>query len=231
MSLNKKFIVIGIFSIAMGYLESAVVVYMREILYPGGFAFPLAPIPEKLAVTELFREAATLIMLAGIGFLAGKNLIERFAWFLYSFALWDIFYYVFLKFLLNWPDSFLTWDILFLIPVTWTGPVIAPVLVSLLMILHAAIILKKSRDRESYRFPLQAKIFMFTGAGIVFISFITDYSRFILEHYSLKELWSVPSRKALYDLSLQYIPSQFPWIIFGAGIVMLLVSALVSARK
>lgn len=231
MTLQKKFIIVGIFSVAMGYLESAVVVYMREILYPGGFAFPLAPIPEKLAVTELFREAATLIMLAGIAFIAGNRLIERFAWFLYSFALWDIFYYIFLKLLLNWPDSLLTWDILFLIPITWTGPVVAPVIISLLMILHAQIILKKSNSRENYQFPRQAQTPLYIGAGIVFISFITDYSRFILKHYSLKELWSLPSHKALYDLSLQYIPAQFPWIIFAAGAVLIIISAVVSARK
>lgn len=231
MSLHKKLILIGIFSIAMGYLESAVVVYMREILYPSGFAFPLAPIPKKLAVTEIFREAATLVMLAGIAFVTGKNIIERFAWFLFSFALWDIFYYIFLKVLLNWPDSLLTWDILFLIPVTWTGPVITPHIVSLLMILHAVIILKKSCNRKSYQFPLQAQILMFMGAAVVFISFIFDYSRFILEHYNLKGLWSVPSHKALYDLSMQYIPAQFPWIIFGAGIVMLLASAIIAAQK
>jgi len=96
---------------------------------------------EHLALTEIFREAATLIMLVGIGIIAGRNSSERFAWFLYSFAVWDIFYYVFLKLLLNWPESFMTWDILFLIPVTWVGPVIAPVIVSITMIAFALIIL------------------------------------------------------------------------------------------
>ncbi|MGB9745889.1 MAG: hypothetical protein ACPLXM_03060 [Bacteroidales bacterium] len=231
MSLRNQLMVVGVFSVAMGYLESSVVVYMREILYPGGFTFPLAPIPEKLAVTELFREAATLIMLAGIAYVNGKNLTERFAWFIYSFAIWDIFYYLFLKLLLNWPDSLLTWDILFLIPVTWTGPVIGPIIVSLLMILLALVILKNSRIKEKFRFPLQAQILMFAGAGTVFVSFIADYSRFILEHYSLKELWSLPSQKALYDLSLQYMPAHFPWVVFGAGAVLLLLSAIVAARK
>jgi len=96
---------------------------------------------EHLALTEIFWEAATLIMLVGIGIIAGRNSSERFAWFLYSFAVWDIFYYVFLKLLLNWPESFMTWDILFLIPVTWVGPVIAPVIVSITMIAFALIIL------------------------------------------------------------------------------------------
>ena len=85
----------------MGFLESAVVVYLREILYPEGFAFPLSPIPVSLAVTELLREVATLIMLVTIGIIAAKRFSTGFAWFIYSFAIWDIFYYVFLKLLLD----------------------------------------------------------------------------------------------------------------------------------
>ena len=109
-------IIVTILSIAMGFLECAVVIYMREILYPGGFEFPLAAIEGDLALTEILREAATMVMLLAIGLMAGRNRSERFAWFLYSFAVWDIFYYVFLKILIGWPSSLLTWDILFLIP-------------------------------------------------------------------------------------------------------------------
>jgi hypothetical protein len=72
-------------------------------LYPGGFSFPLSPIPERLAITELLRELATLVMLAGVGVVAGRNFPERFAWFIFSFGVWDIFYYVFLKLLIGWP--------------------------------------------------------------------------------------------------------------------------------
>ena len=133
MNLRKKLITITAFAIAMGFLESAVVVYMREILYPEGFAFPLSPIPVSLAVTELLREVATMVMLVTIGVIAAKRFSTGFAWFIYSFAIWDIFYYVFLKLLLGWPESVLTWDVLFLIPTIWTGPELLPVLVSLTM--------------------------------------------------------------------------------------------------
>ena len=121
----------------MGFLEAAVVVYLREILYPGGFSFPLSPVPASLALTEIFREVATLVMLVSIGILAGRKFSTGFAWFIYSFAIWDIFYYIFLKAVLGWPESLMTWDVLFLIPTTWTGPVLTPVLVSLTMILFA----------------------------------------------------------------------------------------------
>ena len=58
-----KTIWIVFFALAMGYLESAVVVYLRELYYPEGFDFPMKEMSRILAVTELFREAATLIMI------------------------------------------------------------------------------------------------------------------------------------------------------------------------
>src|SRR4030043_48057 len=133
--IRRTFIWLTVFSIAMAYLESAVVVYLRAIMYPEGFDFPLAPMQPGIAVTEIFREAATIIMLLGAGYLGGRYLTQRFAWFIYCFAIWDIFYYVFLKMLDHWPASLMTWDILFLIPTTWTGPVLTPLIVSLTMLL------------------------------------------------------------------------------------------------
>ncbi|HEX7411836.1 MAG TPA: hypothetical protein VF298_06815, partial [Bacteroidales bacterium] len=110
----NKTIWIILFALAMGYLESAVVVYIRALYYPEGFAFPLKEMAENLAITELFREAATLVMLLAIGFLATTERLHRFAWFLIVFGIWDIAYYFFLKLLIGWPESLLTYDILFL---------------------------------------------------------------------------------------------------------------------
>src|SRR6056297_1590396 len=103
--LLHKLIIITAFGIAMALFESAVVIYLREIMYPDGFQFPLAPIHPHLLLTELLREASAMIMLICIGLLAAKSFSQRFAWFVYSFALWDIFYYVFLWLLLGWPES------------------------------------------------------------------------------------------------------------------------------
>ncbi|PIV62402.1 MAG: hypothetical protein COS14_02175, partial [Bacteroidetes bacterium CG02_land_8_20_14_3_00_31_25] len=138
---NKRLLWLTLFSIAMGLLESAVVIYLRELYYPDGFVFPLQIVSRTVAITEFFRELATLIMLMAVGYLTGKNLNQRFACFIYSFAIWDIFYYVFLYFIIGWPSSFLTWDVLFLLPTMWTGPVIAPIITSLNMILLALLIL------------------------------------------------------------------------------------------
>src|SRR5665648_874707 len=91
--LSNKLLWVTLFAVAMGMLESSVVIYLRELYYPDGFQFPLKATSYTIAVTEIFRELSTLIMLLGIGVLAGKNKHERFAWFIYSFAIWDIFYY------------------------------------------------------------------------------------------------------------------------------------------
>ena len=132
----NKILIITIFAIAMGFLEAAVVIYLRELFYPNGFDFPLRGFlnPSILGV-EWIREFATVVMLAAIAVLAGKKFYERFAYFLYAFAIWDIFYYISLKATLDWPSSFLTWDLLFLIPWPWIGPVLTPVLWSILFII------------------------------------------------------------------------------------------------
>lgn len=221
--LRTTFIWITIFSIAMGYMESAVVVYLRELFYPGGFVFPLQPIDEQVAMTEILREAATIIMLIGIGVIAGKTNIEKFAWFIYCFAIWDIFYYVFLKLLLGWPESFLTWDILFLIPVTWVGPVIAPILVSFTMILLAMVVVIPERlSGKRVRVKMIDWGLFILGSLVIIVSFTEEYTRFILDSYSLKVIWSLPNHKPLFDLALKYEPELYKWWIFWIGELILL---------
>lgn len=225
MKLSKAFFWVSFFSIAMGYLESAVVVYLRAIFYPEGFNFPLAPINEQLALTEMFRELATLVMLVGIGIIAGRNGSERFAWFLYSFAVWDIFYYVFLKVLLNWPESFLTWDILFVLPVTWVGPVIAPLIVAFTMIAFALAILYFNGKRQDTRITALEWIVLITGSLILIVSFSWDYSRFVLQNHPFSAIWTIP-KKSLYEIAETYIPVSFNWWIFIAGEIIIIFAIL-----
>jgi hypothetical protein len=222
---------ITIFSIAMAFLETAVVIYLRELLYPAGFNFPLAPMPGHLVLTEILREFATILMLAGAGFLAGKTFSQRFAWFIYAFAIWDIFYYIFLKILIDWPESLMTWDILFLIPTTWTGPVISPVIVSLTMIVLALIILiSHAKGINTSIAPIEWGLLIF-GSVILIVSFTWDYSGFIFEHFSLKELWTLPDKQMLYDTSLKYIPRKFNWAIFLSGEITVVSGILLYFRR
>jgi hypothetical protein len=125
-----------LFCIAMGFLESSVVVYLRELYYPEGFRFPLSPIEKDIVTTEFWREIATVIMLLGVAMLSGRSAVQRLAFFIFSFAVWDIFYYVFLYLLLGWPSSVMTWDILFLVPLPWLGPVLSVLIITVLMVVH-----------------------------------------------------------------------------------------------
>lgn len=125
---------LALFGVAFGVLEAAVVVYLRELYYPDGFRFPIVIIEQRIAIIEVVRELATLLMLLGVAMAAARNGMDGFFVFGFLFGVWDIVYYVGLWAFLGWPPSLMTWDVLFLIPVPWLGPVIYPVVVSLFLI-------------------------------------------------------------------------------------------------
>ena len=218
--MKTTFLWLTLFSIAMGFLESAVVVYLREIYYPNGFGFPLVALSGKIAFTELLREVATVIMLIAAGYLGGQFFRHRFAWFIYCFGIWDIFYYVFLKVLLNWPETWLTWDLLFLIPVPWTGPVLAPIIASLTMILMAWVILKQLTDKRN--FPWNAWLPVITGTIVIFISFIWDY----MVYLSDQKINVFFQFNTMQESLIQYIPDNFKWAVFLAGELIILIGLL-----
>jgi hypothetical protein len=227
---NRSFsfllLVVTVFSIAMGLLESAVVIYLREILYPEGFGFPLSPVQPDLMLTELLREGATILMLLGIGFLAGRNKPERFAWFLYSFAIWDIFYYVFLWLLIGWPSSLMTYDVLFLLPSTWIGPVITPLIVSLTMMAFALLILVVNQQNENIKIPGISWLLLITGSLVLILGFTWDYSTFIMESMTIRDIWTLPKEQVL-KLATQYIPRKFNWFLYILGELVILSGILV----
>src|SRR3989344_2635925 len=166
----RKIWIVSIYAIAMGFLEAAVVVYLRKLYYVNGFDFPLKVFiePSVLSV-EWIREFFTVVMLVTIGLLAGKKFYEKFAYFVYAFAIWDIFYYIFLKLSLNWPSSLLTWDLLFLIPWPWIGPVIAPLICTVLMIVMTFIIIRfYDKGKKISKKLKEKKINIFCG---IFFSF------------------------------------------------------------
>jgi hypothetical protein len=228
----KLLVLLTAFSIAMGFMESAVVVYIREIYYPGGFDFPIVTIDKTLAVTEILRESATILMLVVISFIAGRNSGEGFGWFLYCFAVWDIFYYVFLKAILGWPKSLITWDALFLIPLMWTGPVITPVITSLTMILMAMIIIVYSyRTGKNIQMGGTVWIFLITGAAVVFAAFIWDYGIFISEQVNRGTINNLSDIGIGNNLIYSYMPDKFNWWIFSAGEILILISIALLVRK
>jgi hypothetical protein len=226
----KIFVWVTIFAIAMGFLETSVVVYLRALFYPNGFTFPLVMMSKTLAVTEMLREAATIVMLAGVGILAGKQAVSQFAWFMYAFAVWDILYYVFLKLLLNWPASLMTWDILFLIPANWVGPVITPVIVSFTMIIFAVLIIYFEALRNKIKIRLTEWLLLISGSMILILAFTWDYSSFILEHYPLSKLSTVPQAE-LYKLATAYVPRKFNWWLFWLGESVIIAGVLLFWKR
>lgn len=142
------------FGIAMGHLEAVVVVYIRHII--GIVPMPqqldpavLARMPHWLLGIEQSREAATIVMLVTLGLLVGRSALDKLGVFLYAFGVWDIFYYVGLKVMINWPASLCTRDCLFLIPKPWYGPVWQPVTASVVMIAIALVMMGAARKRAS----------------------------------------------------------------------------------
>lgn len=219
---RRRIIALTLFSIAMGMLEAAVVVYLRKLFYSHGFDFPVSPIEDAtIAITEILREAATLIMLLGIGYLYGRNFITRFAAFLFSFAIWDIFYYIFLKVLLNWPESLLTWDVLFLIPVTWVSPVLAPVIVSFTMILYAFVFIKADEISERPNLKPRQWIIILISATIIFISFTLEPTVYIISQNNSSDIFNISSDQ-LFATMQNYVPQEYNWWIFAAGEIGLL---------
>jgi hypothetical protein len=131
---GRWFVVMG-FAMSMAWVEAAVVTYLRILIgrIDPYQANPL-PIVGSLGTTELIREAATLLMLLAVGILAGKNGRTRLGFAAAAFGAWDLLYYVFLRLMTGWPGSLFDWDILFLLPLPWWGPVLAPAAIAALML-------------------------------------------------------------------------------------------------
>ena len=129
---RRRLAAAAVFGIAFGLVEAAVVLYLRAAggQAPAAHSSALIVVPERLLRFEIWREAATMIMLGAIAWLTGENWKERALAFLWTFALWDLAYYGWLRLAIGWPQSLLTPDVLFLIPVPWLAQVWFPILVS-----------------------------------------------------------------------------------------------------
>jgi hypothetical protein len=177
---RKRLLVVALYAAAMAWVEAAVVVYLRTMigrvvpyqpdplpLGPGGFGYGLAWI-------ELVREVATLVMLATTGWLAGRTVRSRSAYAVFAFGVWDILYYAFLYGMCGWPASLLDWDILFLLPLPWWGPVAAPVAIAALTALCGALISQHDRpDRPVW--PARRSVALgLAGAALALYVFMAD---------------------------------------------------------
>jgi hypothetical protein len=194
MKLTRTLIVLVFFGIAFAYVEAAVVVYLRIIHEPirqeafrglhHDAVLPLlsweqlqASGPDYIRVLriETSRELATLVLLTTIGLAIGETFREHLASFMIAFGIWDIFYYGFLRFLIAWPASLWTWDILFLLPVPWVGPVIAPMLISASMIVAGGMILWRESLGQPIRCGRLNSVLVILGGLVVIVAFCWDF--------------------------------------------------------
>jgi hypothetical protein len=201
---------IVLFGVAFGYVEASVVVYLRSIYTPWHAHFyPAAPVDDLFPLMtldqlremgpehvtrlkiEIVRELATMLMLAGAALAIGRNLREWVAVFVACFGVWDISFYLGLKALLNWPASLFTWDLLFLVPVPWVGPVIAPVLVSLSMICFGLAVLWREYGGDPVRIGGMRWMAILLGGILVFAAFIADYANTITGGYPRAFRWNL----------------------------------------
>lgn len=200
------------FAIAMGYMEAAVVVYLQTALgLPLRPTFPLTEAlgpTQRLALIEIGREAATLVMLVGIGLIAGRRRLEWLAWTAVAFGVWDIAYYAWLWVFVGWPTSLFDWDLLFLIPVPWIGPVVAPILVSAALIVFGLAGVGQYRADRDPRIGGRHILAGVLGGALVVLSFTLDAPRIINGG----------------------LPGWFPWPLFVAGMAVAVLGAADSLR-
>ena len=171
------------YGVAMGYLEAAVVVYLRaalglapQLVGPGEDVITAATVGTFMGA-EVAREAATLVMIAAVGWLAGRSPAERLAWAAVVFATWDITYYAGLWALIGWPESLAAWDVLFLIPAPWVGPVLAPVGVSVALAGFGLAAARRLRTGGRLRLGSGRLIVMIGGGLLVVAGFLVDGGR------------------------------------------------------
>jgi hypothetical protein len=173
-------VVVLAFGVAMGYLEAAVVVYLRAALGLGPAGVALTHDPAAFGsygAIEVARELATLVMIAAVGWLAGRGGVERVAWAAVAFGTWDIIYYLGLRLIADWPPSLDAWDILFLVPAPWVGPVWAPIVVSAALVGFGLAAAHRVRAGRSIPVGRVRAITATVGAVLIIGSFLVDGDR------------------------------------------------------
>lgn len=209
--------IVTAFAVAMAWVEAAVVFYLRTMVdriepYQTN---PL-PIIGGLGLVELARELATLIMLLAVGLLAGRDWRSRLGYSAIAFGVWDIFYYVFLKMMCGWPKSLLDWDILFLIPLPWWGPVLAPVSIASLMIVWGT--LASQFERKPGPLLSNWRVWVLNSIGIALALYVFMADAIRVANQGVDAIRSV-------------LPSSFNWPLFCVALVLMAAPAVRSAME
>ena len=204
---HRRWFTVVAFAVAMAWLEAATVYYLRAMV---GRIEPYQedPLPIRgiLGQVELVREAATLVMLLTIGMLAGRTWHRRLGYTAIAFGVWDILYYVFLRMICDWPRSLFDWDILFLLPLPWWGPVLAPICIALLMIVWGTF--ATQFVDESPTTSRTRTLWCASGLGIAMA----------LSVFMADALRTVPQGV---DATRQVLPTAFNWSMFCVALTLM----------
>ena len=214
---RARWFIVLIFAAAMAWMESATVVYLRALVgrIEPHQANPL-PVSVGLGQTEIIREAATLIMLLTVGLLAGRTWRSRLGYTLIAFGAWDIFYYVFLAVITGWPQSIMDWDVLFLIPLPWWGPVIAPASIAVLMVIGGTLVSWFDRSDQPIWPGRRTWLLNLSGVALALYVFMADALR-------IAGNGTEAVRKLL--------PASFNWPLFIIALALMAVPIIDVGRK
>ena len=206
-SARARWCLVVVFAIGMAWVEAACVYYLR-VMVDRIDPYQVNPLPMRgaLGQVELVREAATLLMLAAVGALAGQTRQTRLAYTAIAFGVWDIFYYVFLRLICDWPKSLFDWDVLFLLPLPWWGPVLAPVCIALLMIAGGTL-----ASQFHFRNPatsLTTAVWRVNWLGIALALYVFMADALHAAHQGL-------------DVATTVLPTAFNWSVFGVALALM----------
>jgi hypothetical protein len=212
LSERTRWAIVMAFAIAMAWVEAASVFYIRALvdrIEP--YQVEPLPIHGALGNVELWREGATLVMIATLGILAGRTWRRRAGYAALAFGAWDIFYYVFLRLISGWPRTLLDWDILFLLPLPWWGPVLAPVSIALVMVLWGTLVTQSRDSATDARWTFLTGALACVGIALALAVFMIDSWR------------ALPEGR---DAVLQVLPDDFNWPLFWIALLLMASPAL-----
>ena len=199
----ERWLTVVVFRIAMAWVEAACVYYLRVMVnrLDPYQPHPL-PIHGIVGPVELVREASTLVMLLAVGMLAGRTWHKRLGYAAIAFGVWDIGYYAFLRLICDWPKSIADWDVLFLLPLPWWGPVAAPVCIALLMIAWGTFA-TQSTDPDPAA-SVTWRVWSMTGLGIALALyvFMFDSLRAVHQGLDVRDILPTPFNWTLFSVAL-----------------------------
>jgi hypothetical protein len=204
---RARWAVVVAFAAGMAWVEAACVYYLR-VLVDRVQPYQPNPLPihGALGEVELVREAATLLMLLTTGMLAGRKWPARFGYAAIAFGAWDILYYVFLRIMSGWPASLLDWDILFLLPLPWWGPVLAPVCIAVLMIVWGTMVTQWQERTPASGWTRASWGLCAAGILLALGIFMADAIRVLPQGA---------------DAVRQVLPADFNWSLFSVALLLM----------